>query len=1369
MESKPAPIQPVEGRLSEQSRYRPFNLHWLDSALHETLLPGSPWEQVHARISQELVKSLQLDLANMEEERKQMILHLLGPMFVKQYMESMVPRPEVLAPSALGVERKKQLQRATQVLLRDKLDLVIRELGYAPMSSNASTPVTDRQQDGDRAGEQGRSDMQAVIDHARGILETGLKRDLVIHEMRQKQEQPDPKDVPTSVSNIKLSSKTSDHLGMSLIAILQRDPTRLDSVCRRLSGKQLPQTLRSYLWAEILLRMAEDGGGGGEKSSEKAIRKKFAKAVSKGKVDMKITKATECPIGGLIETAVKERFDATPCMQAHRLGKIHRQAREALNVLYTYNRSYEPFLIDWIFPLQLAFHDRQMKEEHPYELALYLDLLNTYAFPKWPEIFAVAEQAMARLKMADKELYDHLQHCAISNVKVNPQDFLVHLIHAEKRKAAALSWSVGTEESNDPSADSATKELLASPIIFLRKWVGEGFVCVLNCSAMMYIWDQCFVERWDRQVLEDACLALLLLLKEKFMDAVDYHQMRQVFLNEPSQILTLDLVRSYQHTRGIQPLDSVPDDLNSRNSVKPQESVVTSPQATPEPSAVGDTVPSTPRTPQEVEPQPETVRLRRAGLSNVRLKLMWNLTKSQLADFQTEKLLISIMVSIGDKTLKVKDIKDLVAISSFAKGDESQAKVKSLESTAQESTKVKYQLSVPVPQILFSEEEVDLLKYSKELDPQVVLTIQYRATSDEGGDGQEDSKTSVGWALIPVYEKTATPSTLDGNQDGTDRLISTWTPCKSDRTVPLYFGDVPQDVAAEGAMKEFAEEDLLQEGSEVSLTVFDPVDSVWIMHDPSEAVQTDREVPPEQGFDLYIDGIRFLPDNATICKVTGRVALPTSEHRPDVLALPLLDSAARCPKFEYRYTLPLAQAGNLVLLRVYTVDKFTRSVVVVGALPLQLYVGESTKKLNVGAFQLRLHAGMLQMNELTVESFAKLPIIPACSLLVRLLPRSEEFIPAPDYASSCYSSETCKPSSSEQRVMGHYKNSSAWSDTVRDVLQRLRDVEKSTEDLTDEEVTAWSLDRLDFKKHSDPDTPFKPELMDLVRCVDYDEEQGLYVSVLSAKAVKGDGKYTNISVYVLPGSDVASKGELHPSDSEHFLVQDAKSSSQQTSPVFKDQPKKLHPSYSPRSLLLLRVIGLSVTYKPDPANQGPGQMFSKDGTQPVSLESDSRLGWSLLPLFDNGCVAQGTYLLPVFQDSDKFSFLKELSDTPDFYGWIVSALQKGTIMLDTNYASIVVTLWDGHFDKGETIPLRTEDKFLNVDDFQKFAAAAEGVRGQPVSDLILQSLPPEAKEEGVLSEIYWREEERFQDVMRTTFKDVIDKMKLTEDKEPDNS
>ena len=45
-------------------------------------------------------------------------------------------------------------------------------------------------------------------------------------------------------------------------------------------------------------------------------------------------------------------------MQLYMDDDVHvKEAAKVLNVLYVYDRSYEPYLIHWLFPLQLAFHD----------------------------------------------------------------------------------------------------------------------------------------------------------------------------------------------------------------------------------------------------------------------------------------------------------------------------------------------------------------------------------------------------------------------------------------------------------------------------------------------------------------------------------------------------------------------------------------------------------------------------------------------------------------------------------------------------------------------------------------------------------------------------------------------------------------------------------------------------------------------------------------------------------------------------------------------------------------------------------------------------------------------------------------------------
>lgn len=59
--------------------------------------------------------------------------------------------------------------------------------------------------------------------------------------------------------------------------------------------------------------------------------------------------------------------------------------------------------------------------EHVFELAMYLDLLNSGCFPTWPHVFAIAERVMIRLQQDDPELHDHLKHIATINVQGSPK------------------------------------------------------------------------------------------------------------------------------------------------------------------------------------------------------------------------------------------------------------------------------------------------------------------------------------------------------------------------------------------------------------------------------------------------------------------------------------------------------------------------------------------------------------------------------------------------------------------------------------------------------------------------------------------------------------------------------------------------------------------------------------------------------------------------------------------------------------------------------------------------------------------------------------------------------------------------------------
>jgi hypothetical protein len=46
----------------------------------------------------------------------------------------------------------------------------------------------------------------------------------------------------------------SDEIGKSILAILQKDPRKFEHVAERLHARQLPGSLRAYMWSDILFK-----------------------------------------------------------------------------------------------------------------------------------------------------------------------------------------------------------------------------------------------------------------------------------------------------------------------------------------------------------------------------------------------------------------------------------------------------------------------------------------------------------------------------------------------------------------------------------------------------------------------------------------------------------------------------------------------------------------------------------------------------------------------------------------------------------------------------------------------------------------------------------------------------------------------------------------------------------------------------------------------------------------------------------------------------------------------------------------------------------------------------------------------------------
>eukprot|EP00057_Strongylocentrotus_purpuratus_P034530 XP_795608.3 PREDICTED: uncharacterized protein LOC590930 [Strongylocentrotus purpuratus] len=574
---------------------------------------------------------------------------------------------------------------------------------------------------------------------------------------------------------------------------------------------------------------------------------------------------------------------------------------------------------------------------------------------------------------------------------------------------------------------------------------------------------------------------------------------------------------------------------------------------------------------------------------------------------------------------------------------------------------------------------------------------------------------------------------------------------------------------------------------------------VWVPFDPRASSDLPNAPAPMEGFDLYVDGVRFLPDNATIVKITVKERFATA-HRSTSLELCTLPdltchSLARCPKFDYREEIERALPDQLVELRVWTVDRYTQQVVVVGVCVVKVY-NDKTKKLNIGGHQMRLRSGYpAPHGPILPQSLDHLPSLPGCSVLLRLLPPSKVFVEPLPYSSGFYQSEVCKPTESEINVIGHYKAKQDWSQTVRDVALELARRENDTKStstsddehdgpefasnqeenkmadawpkMSDEEIETWMMERLKAK-HQPPES--LPPLLEIERCVDYERDTGVAIKIRTAFGLQAENCYSIVLTRVLPGpasQEILDSGHGRSSRSQSFLTKEMDLDSHMKAPRWKDKATVLRPVYDEKSVLLLQFFCLEVIYKVDPAGLAKAVIQAPKGKGPLKLDNSSCQGWGVLPIFDRNCVIQGTFIIPIFQNDKDKPFLKGLRDAPSLESWMRVSVEKKLIKVHPRHPSAIVSIWDGHFYQGQTVPLPRRDYFLHIaGDFKKFSKASQDKTGHLLNHIVLRSLPSVVQSEGTSSAHYLKEMQNFEESMHDIATDLVEDALLTTGQAP---
>ncbi|XP_078681959.1 uncharacterized protein LOC144916622 isoform X2 [Branchiostoma floridae x Branchiostoma belcheri] len=1053
---------------------------------------------------------------------------------------------------------------------------------------------------------------------------------------------------------------------------------------------------------------------------------------------------------------------------------------------------------------------------------MYLKLLVDSRFPKWPEVFAIAERVMDRLKQEDRHLHRHLLECSLKNVSFDPKDFLVQLIHKEKEQAQ--SGGKGGQKPVQPSP-----ELLANPLIFVRKWVGEGFVSVLDAQAVLLVWDQAFMTDWKHKVLEDFCLVILLLLRDLLLQATDYHTMKGVLLLEPCRLYTADIQRGWMHLQQ----GGLPADLPTLNRRRPSTAVpAQSPLRTrPEPSP-------SPRF--DLEPD----ELGPVGLRNFKVKLILLRQRpgdgasegeeDWVAHFDHKNVRLTASIYFGDIKLRSK---------STVTEPRLKDKKQNLQSNLGEYVDT-YSIEFKEDLVFnnLDPSQFHGVDFGPDSQPYAIVRASYRG---KGEDDKASVPVNLGWVKIPVYRQELSQDAAGEGGPPMRGARPHWDVIEGEQTITVVPGNVPETAVGK-VPRSFTDKDVVREGSMLYATVFNPsadqkgedsegeeerlpptppvptpvhvlpllasipeleetpqisipeveetpqirfqveelpeespepednsdadvvptVDSDPFVFFNPETAEDQPPVPDNsEGIDLYVDRVQFIPDNATIIKVTGRVMKSNLDNLPDISAFAELDSSARSPQLAYRLPLntdpdnrkPMSHDA-LVLLRVYTVDKDSKTLLVIGSCLFPLFVEEDGQtRFNVGGHQLRLRRGMPDTKKpLLASSLDNVIPVPGASILLRLMPHGEEMIPAPPYKSGFYHSEKSRPNLSEMRILRDFQSDTLFPLSVREAIHRLQIAQgmPPAEEESDAALEQWYRDRLDAKKHLPPRTPASHS--DLLRAVRYHIQTGIGIQVEQAHGVNGEGLYVNVFARVSPGAE-ARELENTPEGyggEDKIITTKHDFTSLQKSPKWLDPPSIIHPHLEPNTCLLIQVFGLDAVYTPHPDGTERGTVTGKRG-QDVRLTTESQLGWTAVPLFDRGCVMAGVHNVPLFMGMPSTEFLTNIA-VKSVELSMKEALNTGSDRLCKEYSSLVVKVYDAHYNPEECIPIPIRDELLKIDNVSKFKKTMGGVKSKPLSQLVLQSLDKKLQKQGTSSEVYQREEGFYDEAMGETFYNLME-------------
>ncbi|XP_074987982.1 coiled-coil domain-containing protein 17 isoform X3 [Caretta caretta] len=512
-----------------------------------------------------------------------------------------------------------------------------------------------------------------------------------------------------------------------------------------------------------------------------------------------------------------------------------------------------------------------------------------------------------------------------------------------------------------------------------------------------------------------------------------------------------------------------------------------------------------------------------------------------------------------------------------------------------------------------------------------------------------------------------------------------------------------------------------------------------------------RETPTSEpfiatdGFDLYIDGARFLPDAVTITRVTGRIFDSSyNQIGPDISTGLDLSSHIFEPLYNYSVQIrdPAVPPSAALLLKLYSLDRFSFKLVLIGWAALNLFVESGTHRapgadsqgiqvsLNEGAHQLRVyHTGPATDQPFSVGALTSAGrYVPCASLLVRLLrapvdsshqtlqrsliPQLGLFQPRPDYSAGVYDSDSVVPTTGERCLYSAMGNRSAV--LVREIAPQLARNE-GLELNTNEEISTWIKETLTRTMDSSPQ-PFN-----LTYVSRYLPTYGIKFAVDGAKNLPWSGLTVAHFCFNPPGAFYFGKPWLKYD--RPVFVEELDLDSYQQWPVwldgFKSFPQRIYNEYLTVIIHLHEVL---VNPEPDtprkkaaprPVQRG---IMRKEGERlRYALGSEA---WAALQVFSSGYCNTDVYQLPLYQGAPSQNIVTALSQGP--CASVTQGLANRKVIQLVRGASVVVRIADGRRDEELSLPHKQgiNQSYLPMEGIEFYKKEPGGAK---VTDLMPQT------------------------------------------------